>query len=271
MAVGPTAAWMDPDRYLSRLGLDPDRAWPPTHETLATLQRVHVTTVPFETLAITGPPRGPGDGVGVTLSVPTLYEKIVERERGGFCYELNGLFGWLLDELGFDVDRLAAAVLGEDGEPTPPANHHALRVTLEAPYLVDVGLGMPKVRQPVPLGGAAPADSAGVAWRTTESDRPDQDYVASACEPEGDWRDRYVFTTTPRALDYFTATCDYLTSAPESPFTGDPRVNVATERGHKRLTSDTLVERVDGKDRETPVTLDAWHDVLEREFGIRYG
>jgi N-hydroxyarylamine O-acetyltransferase len=272
---------MDPDRYLARLGLDPDGAWPPTRETLARLQSAHVTTVPFETLSITGPPGAPADGEGVTLSVPALYEKLVERERGGFCYELNGLFGWLLAELGFEVDRIAAAVLGDDGDPRPPANHHALRVTFAEPSLVDVGLGLPKLREPVPIGGRAGPAAAGVEWATVASDRPDADYVARCRErggaPPGDadgwgeWTDRYLFTTTPRELDYFEATCDYLTSAPESPFTGEPSVNVGTERGYKRLTADSLVEVVDGEERERDVEPDEWTDVLGAEFGLSYG
>ena len=262
---------MDPDSYLARLGLDPDEAWPPTRETLARLQSAHVTTVPFETLSITGPPGAPADGEGVTLSVPALYEKIVERERGGFCYELNGLFGWLLAELGFEVDRLAAAVVGDDGSPRPPANHHALRVRLEAPYLVDVGLGLPKLRKPVPVGGHAGPDPADVEWRTVESDRPDADYVARASDPGEGWTDRYLFTTTPRELDYFEATCDYLTSAPESPFTGEPSVNVGTERGYRRLTTDSFVEVTRGEKRERSVDADEWTDFLEAEFGVRFG
>ena len=260
---------MDPDSYLACLGLDPDEAWPPTRETLARLQSAHVTTVPFETLSITGPPGAPADGEGVTLSVPALYEKLVERERGGFCYELNGLFGWLLAELGFEVDRIAAAVLGDDGDPRPPANHHALRVTFAEPYLVNVGLGLPELREPVPIGVRAGPDAAGVEWATVASDRPDAEYVARCREPNEGWEDRYLFTTTPRELGYFEATCEYLTTAPESPFTGEPSVNVGTERGYKRLTTDALIEVVEGERRERPVDPDEWPDVLEAEFGIR--
>ncbi|PSQ44043.1 arylamine N-acetyltransferase, partial [Halobacteriales archaeon SW_5_68_122] len=184
---------MDRDRYLDRLGLDAADARPPTRETLARLQSAHVRTVPFETLAVTGPPFADTDGEGVVLEVPALYEKLVERERGGFCYELNGLFGWLLAELGFDVDRVAAAVVGDDGSPRPPANHHALVVVLDEPYLVDVGLGLPKVRKPVPVGGRAGPDPVGVEWRTVESDRPDADYAARARTPGEGWEDRYLF------------------------------------------------------------------------------
>ena len=260
---------MDPDRYLDRLGLDAADARPPTRETLARLQSAHVRTVPFETLAVTGPPFADTDGEGVVLEVPALYEKIVGRERGGFCYELNGLFGWLLDELGFEVDRIAAAVI-TDGDPRPPANHHALRVRLDQPYLVDVGLGLPKLRAPVPVGGRADPDPAGVEWQTVESDRPDADYVARARTPGEGWENRYLFTTTPRELGHFEATCEHLTTAPESTFTGDPSVNVGTDRGHKRLTTDALIEVVDGEKRERPVGSEEWLDVLESEFGIRY-
>ena len=261
---------MDPDRYLDRLGLDAADARPPTRGTLARLQSAHVRTVPFETLSVTGPPFADADGEGVVLEVPALYEKLVGRERGGFCYELNGLFGRLLAESGFDVDRVAAAVVGDDGSPRPPANHHALVVALEEPYLVDVGLGLPKLRAPVPVGGRADPDPAGVEWRTVESDRPDADYAARARTPGEGWEDRYLFTTTPRELGYFEATCEYLTTAPESPFTGEPSVNVGTERGYKRLTTDALIEVVEGERRERPVDPDEWPDVLEAEFGIRY-
>ena len=260
---------MNPDRYLDRLGLEAADARPPTRETLARLQSAHVRTVPFETLAVTGPPFTDADGDGVVLEVPALYEKIVERERGGFCYELNGLFGWLLAESGFEVDRVAAAVVDDDGSPRPPANHHALVVALEEPYLADVGLGLPKPRAPVPVGGRAGPDPAGVEWRTVESDRPDADYVAEARSPDEGWTDCYLFTTTPRELGYFEATCEHLTTAPESPFTGEPSVNVGTERGYKRLTTDALIEVVGDEERERPVESDEWLTVLEAEFGIR--
>jgi N-hydroxyarylamine O-acetyltransferase len=262
---------VDPERYLARIGLDPEEARPPTAETLARLQRAHVTTVPFETLSITGDPFGGPDGEGVSLDLRDLYEKLVVRERGGFCYELNGLFAWLLGELGFDAVRLAAQVVDDEGDPRPPANHHAVGVALEAPHLVDVGLGLPKMRRPLPVGGRAGPDAAGIEWRTIESDRPDADgIVQTRREGEGSWGDRYLFTTTPRDLSYFEATCEHLAAAPESNFTGDPYVNVGTDRGHKTLSVDALAEVVDGEKREREVAPEEWHDVLASEFGLRH-
>jgi N-hydroxyarylamine O-acetyltransferase len=166
---------MDPDAYLERIGLDPDRERPPTQPTLAALKHAHVTTVPFETLSITGDPHGEREGVGVSLIPDDLYGKIVECRRGGFCYELNGVFTWLLRKLGFDADRAAARVIS-DGDRTPPANHHSVLVTMDRRYVVDVGLGVPKLRRPVPLDGSVVTDT-GTDWRLVESERPDADYL----------------------------------------------------------------------------------------------
>ncbi len=69
-----------------------------------------------------------------------LLEKIVASRRGGFCYELNGLFAWLLRELGFQVDLLSAEVF-EGGTFSPEFDHLALRVRMEDDWLADVGFG----------------------------------------------------------------------------------------------------------------------------------
>ncbi|NEU57282.1 arylamine N-acetyltransferase [Halorussus sp. MSC15.2] len=260
------------ESYLSRIGLDPRAVRTADRDTLETVQRAHVTSVPFETLAVTGDPFGPDPGEGVTLTLPHLYGKIVGRERGGFCFELNGLFGWLLAELGFDADRIAARMLSDDGDPRPPANHHSHLVDLGRRYVVDVGCGVPSMRRPLPLDGTAVSDAAGVEWRVVESERPDADYLTQ-CRSPGDeeWTDRYVFDATPRKLCYFEATCDYLATAPESGFTGDPTVSIATERGHLKLSPEKLTRSERGDRSECEITEDEWDDLLESEFGLRYG
>jgi len=260
----------DVEQYLSRIGLSPADARSRDRETLARLQRAHVTSVPFETLAITGDPFGSRDGDGVSLAIPDLYEKVVTRSRGGFCFELNGLFGWLLAELGFDADRVAAMMLHE-GDPRPPANHHSHVVTLDRRYVVDVGMGTPQLRRPLPLDGEPVADSVGVEWRVVGSDRPDADHLTQYREPaDDDWSDRYVFSDAPRDLDYFEATCEFLSSAPESPFTGDPVAAIATDGGYSKLTPDALTRTRRGETAERDVPEAEWDDVLEREFGLRY-
>lgn len=260
---------MDPDRYLARIDVDPD-GLSPDLDSLARLQRAHVTTVPFETLSITGHPFGDAGGEGVDLTLPALYDKLVDRERGGFCYELNEAFRWLLTELGYAVERRSARVF-MDGEPGLPADHLALVVRLDRPYLVDVGLGAPKIRRPIPLDGSPVTDGVGRSWRLVASDRPDADSVlqVQAVDSEA-WTDRYDYRDVDRDLSFFAATCEYHQTAPASPFTGDPTVLLATDDGTKRLTPTTLSWKVDGEVTEEAVDPDEWDAVLEREFGLRF-
>jgi N-hydroxyarylamine O-acetyltransferase len=259
---------VDADRYVERIGLDPATVNRPDYETLARLQRAHVTTVPFETFAINGHPDGSG-GEGVSLALDHLYEKIVERERGGFCFELNGLFGWLLAEVGFDADRVAARVVS-DGDARPPANHHSFVVHLNRDWVADVGTAIPTIRRPLPLDGEVLTDAAGVDWRVVESDRPNADYAVEY-RTEETWDERYFFRTTPRRLSYFEATCEYLATDPQSGFVGDPVATIATPDGHAKLTPEAVTDTSGGEHTERPVDADSYDDVLADVFGIDFG
>ncbi|SDR40007.1 arylamine N-acetyltransferase family protein [Natronobacterium texcoconense] len=257
------------EAYVERIGLEPETIETPNLETLERLQRAHVTSVPFENLDIVGGLDGRWETRPVTLSIPRLYEKIVSSNRGGYCFELNGLFHWLLDELGFEVDRVAARVVTESNA-SPPANHHANVVHLDRRYVVDVGMGTPVMRRPTPLDGSTRTDEAGVEWRVTECDWPSETHQTAYCPSQADeWTTRYVFDDEPRDLRYFEATNDYLQQARESPFTGDPIVSIATDDGHRKLTGETLLETIRGDEREQPIADDEWQATLARAFGLR--
>ena len=262
---------VDADAYLTRLGLDRAAVQSLDRDALATLQRAHVTTVPFETLAITGPP-GDADGAGVSLALTDLFEKLVRRERGGFCYELNGLFGWLLGELGYDVQRAAGRVLGGDETAFPPDNHLTNLVTLDRRYVVDVGVATPAIRRPLPIEGDVVEDEAGIAWRVRPSDRDDADFRTEFRRPgRSSFEPRYVFADEPRALDSVASTCEYLATAPESPFTGEPFLTIATPEGHLKLKEGTLSRSRGGEVTEEAVSDDEWATVVAAEFGVSLG
>ena len=83
--------------------------------TLAALHRHHILSIPFENLDI-------HYGRKIILDLNRIEQKVITHHRGGFCYELNGLFGALLRELGFDVKLLSARVFGNEKiGPLPPA------------------------------------------------------------------------------------------------------------------------------------------------------
>ena len=97
---------MNVDAYLERIGY----AGPlePSVDTLAALQRAHMLTVPFENLDI-------GRGRRLVLDREPIFDKIVNRRRGGWCFELNQLFAGLLGELGFAVTLLGSKVIDPEG------------------------------------------------------------------------------------------------------------------------------------------------------------
>ena len=103
-------------------------------QTLRELQVAHLLTVPFENLSIHA-------DEPIVLEEEALFDKVVRRRRGGFCYELNGLFAALLRGLGFDVSMLSARVARNDGGFTPDYDHMTILVSLDQRWLVDVGFG----------------------------------------------------------------------------------------------------------------------------------
>jgi arylamine N-acetyltransferase len=123
---------MNTEAYLKRINYTGSLV--PNRSTLRSLQVAHLLNVPFENLSI-------HSGEPIVLDDDALFRKIVENRRGGFCYELNGLFAALLRGLGFDVSMLAAEVAKDGGGFSPNFEHMALMVTLAEPWLVDVGFG----------------------------------------------------------------------------------------------------------------------------------
>jgi N-hydroxyarylamine O-acetyltransferase len=260
---------MDVDGYLARIGLDERPLADP--EGLERIHRAHGRSIPFENLAVVGDPFADGSGPGVTLTEDHLYRKLVERGRGGHCYEHNALARWALDALGFDVTRVGARVVN-DGEPVhPPANHMAVVVALDRRYLVDVGQAAPYVRRPVPLDGTPRTDEVGRAWRVVASDRPDETHRAQYRSPEADeWTGAYAFAAVDRPLSYFAAANDYFELAPESGINDDPWLALATADGSVTLSGTTLIETTADGDRERELDGETeWWSVVEERFGIR--
>jgi len=99
------------------------------------LHLAHLLSAPFENLSIHW-------HEPIVLTDEALFQKIVLRQRGGFCYELNGLFASLLRTLGFQVEMLSAGVMNKRGEFGPEFDHMTLMVTLAERWLVDVGFWM---------------------------------------------------------------------------------------------------------------------------------
>lgn len=229
------------NEYLARIGL----AEPPpaTASGLRILQEAHLRTVPFENLSI-------HLGEPVVLAEADLLAKVVDRRRGGFCYELNGAFAVLLRELGFAVTLLQARVYGRDGALGIPYDHLALRVDIGGtPWLADVGFGR-FTRYPVRLDTAAAQEDPGGTVTVTHGAEGDLDVSV-------DGAPQYRLEARPRALSDFEPSCWYHQTSPRSHFTQSLVCSLATATGQLTLSGHTLIETVGGQRTEKHLADDA--------------
>jgi N-hydroxyarylamine O-acetyltransferase len=248
---------MNVSAYLNRIGIK--TVGRPDLSLLSLLQESHLLHVPFENLDIfLNRP--------IRLSLPALFEKIVEQHRGGFCYELNGLFDWLLRECGFITSLISARVRKANGSFGPEFDHLALLVHLDQPYLVDVGFG-DSCRRPLPLTGKEAEDISG-RYRVIPDDAPEV-YTLQK-QTEDDWVTEYRFTTRPYELNAFASMCKYHQTSPASTFTQKKMCTIATRDGRITLIQDFVTITRDGNKQKLPISSNQqFHEVLQRFFGIK--
>ena len=248
---------MDVPAYLRRIGYTGDVR--PSADVLAALHEAHLQTVPFENLSI-------GWKEPIVLDADRLFRKVVGARRGGFCYELNGLFAELLAALGFRVDKVAAGVAHETGGFGPMFDHMAMVVTLDERWLADVGFG-DSFRRPIRL------DERGVqtdGWRNFRIVDREDALVLEREEPDGAWRPQFLFTDEARSFDEYAPMCRYHQTSPESHFTTRVIASLATPDGRVTLSDRKLIETsADGGRRERELLDDGEvARVLGQVFGI---
>ena len=188
--------------------------------------------------------------------------KIVGAHRGGFCYELNGLFATLLEALGFRVTRLAAETWFDETGWGPPFDHLVLRVDLDRPWLVDVGFG-DAFREPLLLSEGAEQREPGGGWFGLS--RSDDRWLVSH-QPRGTNRPAPLFRVVeaPHPLEDFVPTCRW--QERESPFfTGHRIVEIATPEGRRVLYDDRLITHI-GLERDERLVPETEVPGLLREF-----
>lgn len=250
---------MNIDRYLARLDYHGSRA--PTAEALKALQLAHLVAVPFENLSI-------HSHQPIVLDDEALFSKIVEQRRGGFCYEANGLFAALLRALGFDVAMLSAEVAREDGSFGPPFDHMTLMVTLEKPWLVDVGFG-DSFREPLRLDEPGEQARNGRAYQIV---RDDHYLVLMQRDGDGneDWKAQYRFTLQPHEYIDYADMCRYHQTSSQSPFTRNRICSRATPDGRLTLSGMRLITTSLEGERQEQLLADEqeYTQALREHFGI---
>lgn len=249
------------DRYLERIGYGGDRT--PNAANLRALQRAHLYAVPFENLDI-------GWGNPIALEHDALYDKIVTRQRGGFCYELNGLFAWVLGELGYKVANLSASDAHEDGTYGPAFDHLVLRVRCpagvepEVDWLVDVGWG-DTFRDPLRL---VPAIEQPEEERTYWLAPVGDCLILHQRDWDGYEERQYAFTLEEFPFEAYASMCVYQQTSPDSHFTKQRIITLANPTGRVTLRNNRMTLTAGHERTSSEFTESDFPALLMQHFGI---
>lgn len=251
---------MNIQKYLERI--DYHGALTPDLQALSHLQTAHMRAVPFENFSVYY--KEP-----IRLDVEWLYHKIVGRNRGGFCYELNGMFDWLLRSLGFDVTMLSAGVSRESGGFGPEFDHMTLMVRLDEDYLVDVGFG-DSFQTPLRINDRGEQTQNGMSYQIKAEDEALILFEQNDRDENPSMQAQYRFTLTPRRMEEYENMCLYHQISPESSFTQKRVCSRATPNGRLTLSNLRFIVTENGVKNERELSSESEFELILLEyFNIR--
>ncbi|MFD4027509.1 arylamine N-acetyltransferase [Streptomyces sp. NPDC058576] len=260
--------FLDLDSYLRRTGYTGPRT--ATTDTLFALHRAHRETIPFENIDV-------ALGRGISLDIGDVQHKLVERGRGGYCFEHNLLFAVVLERLGFPVTRMLARVrLGTD--QTRYRAHTVLIVTAGSRHwLADVGFGSRGLVEPIPFEPGSQSRVAAWQWQlgreedTPTGPHPDGgggQWVLRSLRPDG-WFDLYAFRLERHFQVDFDVANHYTSQHERSTFTGKVIAMHGTAREHRTLVDRELTTHYpDGRIEHSEVSAGEAVHLLRGSFAI---
>jgi N-hydroxyarylamine O-acetyltransferase len=210
--------------YLERIGISHEVK--PDYKTLRELHYAHVHNVPYENLDILR-------GKYLSIDHEAVFHKIVEKRRGGYCFELNGLFAWLLRAIGYAVTEFYGRYL--EGEPLemPMRRHRIIKVDLDGKeYICDVGVGVTAPRWPLDFVLDEIQKQGDEQYRIVT--HPQLGYVVEFFR-KGEWLRLYCFTTDPQFQIDFEMPNHWCLTHPDSIFKNMTMVFIRTEAGRNTI------------------------------------
>ena len=250
---------MEITKYLERIDYTGNTE--PTIGSLVALQRKHLLSIPFENLDI-------HYKIPIELNLQNIFEKLVIKKRGGFCYELNGLFYELMDSIGFTVKMISARVFDQKQQIfTPEFDHLAMIATIDsAEYLADVGFGE-FAFSPLKIElNTIQSDERG----SFRIERYDDLYYKVEKQAGEAWIPEYMFTLQKRDFLDFKEMCYFNQTSPMSHFTQNKFCSLATENGRITVTANKI--KITEGDNITEYQLNGEEEflmALEKYFHIR--
>ncbi|KAA0089013.1 arylamine N-acetyltransferase family protein [Trinickia soli] len=242
--------------YFARIGY----AGPTTPEigTVARMMQRQLYSVPFENLDVQA-------GKIVSLVPEEIVDKIVHRKRGGYCYEVNGLFSMALEALNIPHQLVAARPMIYPARR--PRTHMAIVVALEGErWLCDLGFGSYGIRAPMRLSALdVEVRQDYDAFKLSPID--DGFYLLQA-KVDGEWANQYAFDLSPQEwVDFVPA--NYLNSThPDSIFVQRVVAVLHNEAGRKILAGDSFKIVAHGHTEKRTIAWDEALGILPHEFGL---
>lgn len=248
----------DTGAYLERLGLSDIPVADKSH--LDQLIYAQHCQVPFENLDVYDL------HLPVSLEIPALFDKIVTRKRGGYCFELNALFYTLLQECGYSVTPCLARIL-RNKDYMPPILHRGNIINLQGQrYFSDVGYGGPMPAGPIPLLDGYEEDIHGQVFRM---DQQDEYWWKVSYYSHGALIPVLSFSVTPQQQVDFVSINYYCSTHPDSVFRNKRFVNLRTDTGSLAISENIFTRVENGMKTETALETDAQlHQTLSEWFHL---
>lgn len=246
------------DKYLKRIQFydsgKVDRA------TLDSVHRCHVHHVPFENLDIQSKKI-------FDLEIANIFHKVVDNNRGGFCYELNLLFNELLNSLGFRSSIIEARIFTDKGDLGPRYDHMSLLVELDKLYLADVGFG-DLFLKPLEVREGEQSDGRNV-FKIEQVDA--NSYLLMMSKEDRSFEKKYVFDVRSVRPDDFNEICFEKQINPDSYFVKNLVCTQPTESGRITIFNNSMIERR-GAERQVTKINDDEHlrEILLQKFRIDF-
>jgi N-hydroxyarylamine O-acetyltransferase len=245
-------------QYLDRIGyLDNPQ---PNILCVAEIMKKQLRSVPFENLDVQA-------GKIVSLDPDHIVKKIVDEQRGGYCYEVNGLFAMALEAMGIAYHFVAARPMFYPVRR--PKTHMALVVMLaDKKWLCDLGFGSYGIREPIALD-QLDTDIHQDNDKFRLSKTSEDNFLLQALV-DGEWKNQYEFNLTPQEwIDFSPA--NYLNSThPDAVFVQKYLVILHTNGGRKILFGNSFKVIEQGVSTSTELDQNEIPDVLWREFILKY-
>lgn len=245
--------------YLKRIGLS--GALPPTQETLRSIVSHHMAAIPFEAIDVLLDRE-------ISLDPKAIDEKMLYRQRGGYCFEHTSLLQRVLQALGFPVEaHLARVWAGRmPGDPVPAATHASLKVEVnDTLWLVDVGFGSFMPNAPIAWELEVSQQFAHGTYRLHKTDGG---FMVESYHGQA-WKALYeILDFLWKPVDFHVSN-HYVSRYPESHFRSQLMVAVTTPDARYTLANNRLkIALIEGDIEERYLTVEEMINVLGHPFGL---